>query len=185
MFVCEKSAPFVPEMENWLSVRDWFPVFITVNGSVEVPPSAVDGNVREFEVDTMEPLSILYTVAVPDSVCAAKPPASVAVKPVQVQAGSPRLSGTDIRVPSCQFPLPFKSCRICMLGLSRTMARLSPSNMAIPRGSLPTGKLTGDAKLQAEGKMDKAKGAVHNAVGDVKEETRSAVNSRPGSGSGS
>jgi uncharacterized protein YjbJ (UPF0337 family) len=47
------------------------------------------------------------------------------------------------------------------------------------------GKLTGDAKLQAEGKMDKAKGAVHNAVGDVKEETHAAVNSRPGSGSGS
>ena len=27
------------------------------------------------------------------------------------------------------------------------------------------GKLTGDAKLQAEGKMDKAEGAVRNAVG--------------------
>jgi uncharacterized protein YjbJ (UPF0337 family) len=47
------------------------------------------------------------------------------------------------------------------------------------------GKMTGDAKLQAEGKMDKAKGAVHNAVGDVKEETHAAINSRPGSGSGS
>ena len=45
--------------------------------------------------------------------------------------------------------------------------------------------MTGDAKLQAEGKMDKAKGAVHNAVGDVKEETHAAINSRPGSGSGS
>jgi hypothetical protein len=42
-----------------------------------------------------------------------------------------------------------------------------------------------DSALQAEGKMDKAKGAVHNAVGDVKEETHAAVNSRPGSGSGS
>jgi uncharacterized protein YjbJ (UPF0337 family) len=29
--------------------------------------------------------------------------------------------------------------------------------------------LTGDAKLQAEGKMDKAKGAVRTAVGDVKD----------------
>ena len=47
------------------------------------------------------------------------------------------------------------------------------------------GKVTGDAKLQAEGKMDKMKGAVHNAVGDAKDETGSAINSRPGSGSGS
>jgi uncharacterized protein YjbJ (UPF0337 family) len=47
------------------------------------------------------------------------------------------------------------------------------------------GKLTGDAKLQAEGKMDKAKGAAHNAAGDVKDATRSAINSQPGSGSGS
>jgi uncharacterized protein YjbJ (UPF0337 family) len=47
------------------------------------------------------------------------------------------------------------------------------------------GKVTGDARLQAEGKMNKAKGAAHNAAGDVKEATHSAVNSQPGSGSGS
>jgi uncharacterized protein YjbJ (UPF0337 family) len=29
------------------------------------------------------------------------------------------------------------------------------------------GKLTGDAKLQAEGKFDKAKGAAHDALGDA------------------
>jgi uncharacterized protein YjbJ (UPF0337 family) len=47
------------------------------------------------------------------------------------------------------------------------------------------GKVTGDAKLQAEGKADKAKGAMHNAAGDMKDETHAAINSQPGSGSGS
>jgi uncharacterized protein YjbJ (UPF0337 family) len=36
------------------------------------------------------------------------------------------------------------------------------------------GKLTGDKKLQAEGKFDKAKGAAHEAVGDVKDAARRA-----------
>jgi uncharacterized protein YjbJ (UPF0337 family) len=31
------------------------------------------------------------------------------------------------------------------------------------------GKMTGDKKLQSEGKFDKAKGAAHNAAGDVKD----------------
>ena len=31
------------------------------------------------------------------------------------------------------------------------------------------GKVTGDKKLQAEGKVDKAKGDIHKAVGDVKD----------------
>jgi uncharacterized protein YjbJ (UPF0337 family) len=31
------------------------------------------------------------------------------------------------------------------------------------------GKVTGDEELQAEGKLDKAKGEAHNAVGDVKD----------------
>lgn len=31
------------------------------------------------------------------------------------------------------------------------------------------GGLTGNDKLQAEGKMDKAKGAAHNALGNVKD----------------
>lgn len=34
------------------------------------------------------------------------------------------------------------------------------------------GKLTGDQKLQAEGKGDKAKGKVQNAVGGVKDALR-------------
>ena len=34
------------------------------------------------------------------------------------------------------------------------------------------GKVTGDAKLQAEGKADKASGAVRNAVGSAKDAIR-------------
>jgi uncharacterized protein YjbJ (UPF0337 family) len=34
------------------------------------------------------------------------------------------------------------------------------------------GKLTGDAKLQAEGKVDKAKGAMHNGAGGAKDAAR-------------
>jgi uncharacterized protein YjbJ (UPF0337 family) len=31
------------------------------------------------------------------------------------------------------------------------------------------GKVTGDKKLQTEGKLDKAKGGAHNVAGDVKD----------------
>lgn len=34
------------------------------------------------------------------------------------------------------------------------------------------GKMTGDKKLQAEGKLDKAKGEVRDTVGDVKDAAR-------------
>ena len=34
------------------------------------------------------------------------------------------------------------------------------------------GKAMGDKKLQSEGKLDKAKGAAHEAVGDVKDAIR-------------
>jgi uncharacterized protein YjbJ (UPF0337 family) len=37
------------------------------------------------------------------------------------------------------------------------------------------GKMTGDTKLQSEGKMDKAKGDLHNAAGDVKDGIRKAL----------
>jgi uncharacterized protein YjbJ (UPF0337 family) len=37
------------------------------------------------------------------------------------------------------------------------------------------GKLTGDKEMQAEGKIDKAKGSAHNAVGDVKDAARNAA----------
>lgn len=37
------------------------------------------------------------------------------------------------------------------------------------------GKLTGDKKLQSEGKIDKAKGSAHNVAGDVKDAVRDAT----------
>ena len=45
-----------------------------------------------------------------------------------------------------------------------------------PKGAIENtaGKVTGDAKLQAEGKLEKAKGAARSAVGDVKEAVKSA-----------
>ena len=39
------------------------------------------------------------------------------------------------------------------------------------------GKVTGDTKLQAEGKMDKAKGKVESAVGGTRDAVREARNS--------
>jgi uncharacterized protein YjbJ (UPF0337 family) len=36
------------------------------------------------------------------------------------------------------------------------------------------GKLTGDKKLQSEGKLDKAKGSARNLAGDVKDAARDA-----------
>ena len=36
------------------------------------------------------------------------------------------------------------------------------------------GKVSGDRKLQTEGKIDKAKGAAHNVAGDVKDAVRKA-----------
>ncbi len=38
------------------------------------------------------------------------------------------------------------------------------------------GKLTGDGKLQAEGKTEKAAGKVQNAIGGAKDAVRDAVN---------
>jgi uncharacterized protein YjbJ (UPF0337 family) len=34
------------------------------------------------------------------------------------------------------------------------------------------GKVTGDKELESEGKLDKAKGGVHNAAGNVKDAVR-------------
>jgi uncharacterized protein YjbJ (UPF0337 family) len=36
------------------------------------------------------------------------------------------------------------------------------------------GKITGDKKVQTEGKIDKAKGSAHNLAGDVKDAVRKA-----------
>lgn len=37
------------------------------------------------------------------------------------------------------------------------------------------GKITGDKKLQSEGKLDKTKGSAHNLAGDVKDTARQAL----------
>jgi uncharacterized protein YjbJ (UPF0337 family) len=37
------------------------------------------------------------------------------------------------------------------------------------------GKITGDTKLETEGKIDKAKGSAHNVAGDVKDAVRKAT----------
>ena len=37
------------------------------------------------------------------------------------------------------------------------------------------GKVTGDTKMQAEGKVDKAKGTARNVAGDVKDAARDAT----------
>jgi uncharacterized protein YjbJ (UPF0337 family) len=39
------------------------------------------------------------------------------------------------------------------------------------------GKATGDKKMEAEGKVDKAKGTAHNVAGDVKDAARDAERS--------
>jgi len=39
------------------------------------------------------------------------------------------------------------------------------------------GKVSGDKKLEAEGKVDKAKGDLHNVAGDVKDAARNAADS--------
>jgi uncharacterized protein YjbJ (UPF0337 family) len=36
-------------------------------------------------------------------------------------------------------------------------------------------KTTGDTKMQAEGKVDKAKGTTHNVAGDLKDAARDAT----------
>ena len=37
------------------------------------------------------------------------------------------------------------------------------------------GKMTGDTKTEAEGKLDKAKGSAHNVAGDIKDAARNAT----------
>lgn len=37
-----------------------------------------------------------------------------------------------------------------------------------------TGHITGDRKLENEGKVDQVKGAIHNAVGDAKDSSKEA-----------
>jgi len=41
------------------------------------------------------------------------------------------------------------------------------------------GKVTGDQKLETEGKLDKAKGKIENAIGGAKDAARDAVKNNP------
>ena len=45
------------------------------------------------------------------------------------------------------------------------------------------GKMTGDTKMQAEGKADKAKGAARKVAGDVKDAVRDATDNDSGADS--
>lgn len=58
-----------------------------------------------------------------------------------------------------------------MVDKSRVDGALDQAKGAIKEGA---GKLTGDAKLESEGKADKAAGKVENAVGGAKDTARDA-----------
>jgi uncharacterized protein YjbJ (UPF0337 family) len=45
----------------------------------------------------------------------------------------------------------------------KELVRTGPDHFA------SAGKITGDKKLQSEGKFDKAKGSAHNVAGDIKD----------------
>jgi uncharacterized protein YjbJ (UPF0337 family) len=59
---------------------------------------------------------------------------------------------------------------------SRLLAAVFCSSADKAKGAIKdaAGKVTGDKELQTEGKLDKAKGSAHNAVGDVKDALRNA-----------
>lgn len=59
-----------------------------------------------------------------------------------------------------------------MVDKSRVEGALDQAKGAIKEGA---GKLTGDSKLEAEGKADKAAGKVENAVGGAKDTVRDAL----------
>lgn len=59
-----------------------------------------------------------------------------------------------------------------MVDKSRVEGALDQAKGAIKEG---VGKLTGDAKLEGEGKADKAAGKVENAVGGAKDTARDAL----------
>ncbi len=54
----------------------------------------------------------------------------------------------------------------------RIKGALDQAKGAVKEGA---GKLTGDTKLEAEGKADKASGKVQNTVGGVKDSARDAL----------
>jgi len=60
-----------------------------------------------------------------------------------------------------------------MVDENRVQGSWDQAKGAVKEGA---GKLTGDAKLEAEGKADKAKGKAENAVGSAADAARDAVN---------
>ena len=60
-----------------------------------------------------------------------------------------------------------------MVDENRVGGALDQAKGALKEG---VGKLTGDAKLEGEGKADKAAGKVENAVGGAKDTVRDALN---------
>jgi uncharacterized protein YjbJ (UPF0337 family) len=87
-------------------------------------------------------------------------------------------------------------CTIAVINLSYRNAQLGRSLFSIPtprrttmdrehvkgaadkaKGAIKegAGKLTGDKDMEAEGKLDKAKGSAHNVAGDVKDAARDAA----------
>ena len=48
---------------------------------------------------------------------------------------------------------------------------------AIGKSKEAVGHVTGDKKLETQGKVDQAKGAIHNKVGDAKDAGKEAIDS--------
>ena len=65
--------------------------------------------------------------------------------------------------------IPQRGCRILR------SSYLWVSRRTKVRRALTAGKMTGDTKMQAEGKADKAKGAARKVAGDVKDAVRDAT----------
>jgi uncharacterized protein YjbJ (UPF0337 family) len=80
-------------------------------------------------------------------------------------ASSPRARGTAAWVRS--WPIP--QLKEFVMDKDRVEGSLKQAKGAVKDAA---GKLTGDSKLQAEGKADKAEGKIQNAVGGVKDALR-------------
>jgi uncharacterized protein YjbJ (UPF0337 family) len=51
------------------------------------------------------------------------------------------------------------------------------ADKVVGKGKEIAGHVTGDKKLETEGKVDQAKGAIHKKVGDIKDAGKEAVDS--------
>ena len=62
------------------------------------------------------------------------------------------------------------------LSMPELMVKLGMGDQAKGAAKDAAGKILGDSKLQAEGKADKMKGKIENAVGGAKDTVRDAFN---------